>query len=298
MHASETRTLLEDWQVRRESLSKEPDRAEQSAEMQLRILSYLIHRYGDSSEAARPARFIPKSEFYVDERTIVVHHHAWQDELGGSKNRREAESRVADALHRLTSRKPHETSWPLPHPPGKEAWPSSKGAVDRRNWKNVVQKIRAGRTPDRDIVKALMTSRIAPREVVEHLYLRLMIRASASGSLAQILLACGNREAVLAAYRAWRERRTAGWHDEAYLILKEHFSQPGMKKRIAITARLALADTDPVLRLAAVNILAQVGTLDDIGLISDLLSLKPQPDEDPFERPALVEAMRAIAESD
>jgi hypothetical protein len=47
-------------------------------------------------------------------------------------------------------------------------------------------------------------------------------------------------------------------------------------------------------RLVAIIELGRFGTLDDISLISDLLALPPQNDEDPFERHVLLTAMKNI----
>jgi hypothetical protein len=60
----------------------------------------------------------------------------------------------------------------------------------------------------------------------------------------------------------------------------------------AIRGRLCEGDVDA--RLLAIVELGQFGSLDDIGLISDLLALPPQADEDPFERHVLLIAMKRI----
>ena len=95
------RTLLEDWQARRERLAENPVPAGQLGELHIRILDYLIGRYADSPEAARPARFTPRSGLYVNDRAIVLHHHLWQDRASGVKSRREAESRVSAIVKRM-----------------------------------------------------------------------------------------------------------------------------------------------------------------------------------------------------
>jgi hypothetical protein len=51
-------------------------------------------------------------------------------------------------------------------------------------------------------------------------------------------------------------------------------------------------------RLAAIVGIGRVGTLDDLGLLSDLLALPPQPDEHPREREALVQAMQQISHAE
>ncbi len=56
-----------------------------------------------------------------------------------------------------------------------------------------------------------------------------------------------------------------------------------------------LCDSDAAVRLAAIGELGRFGDLDDIGLISDLLTLPKQPDENPRERQALLSAMQKIS---
>lgn len=72
---ADERTLAEDWRVRRQRVAASETMPEQHRQMQLQVLDYLIRRYGDSPEAARPARFASSCEFYSNDRTIVVHHH-------------------------------------------------------------------------------------------------------------------------------------------------------------------------------------------------------------------------------
>jgi hypothetical protein len=60
-------------------------------------------------------------------------------------------------------------------------------------------------------------------------------------------------------------------------------------------ARIKLCDRDPVVRIQAAVELGEIGGLDDIGLLSDLLSLPTSPDEHPREREALVHAMRRLS---
>ncbi len=59
--------------------------------------------------------------------------------------------------------------------------------------------------------------------------------------------------------------------------------------------RATLCDGDPVVRIQAAAELGEIGDLDDIGLLSDLLSLPPCPDEHPRERESLLHAMRWLS---
>ena len=61
------------------------------------------------------------------------------------------------------------------------------------------------------------------------------------------------------------------------------------------TARMNLCDADPAVRIRAALELGKSGSLDDIGLLSDLLSLPIGPDEHPREREALLYAMQRLS---
>jgi hypothetical protein len=56
--------------------------------------------------------------------------------------------------------------------------------------------------------------------------------------------------------------------------------------------RTNLCDSDPLVRIQAAVQLGEIGELDDIGLLSDLLSLPTCPEEHPLERESLLHAMQ------
>ena len=64
------------------------------------------------------------------------------------------------------------------------------------------------------------------------------------------------------------------------------------ERREGIRGRLCEGDADA--RLLAIVELGLAGTLDDIGLVSDLLAMPRQRDEDPFERHVLLIALKRI----
>ena len=63
----------------------------------------------------------------------------------------------------------------------------------------------------------------------------------------------------------------------------------------AEAARTKLCDSDPMVRIQAALQLAEIGDMDDIGLLSDLLSLPTCPDEHPRERETLLYAMQRLS---
>ena len=59
--------------------------------------------------------------------------------------------------------------------------------------------------------------------------------------------------------------------------------------------RMRLCDSDPITRVLAVVRLGSIGTLDDIGLLSDLLALAPSAEEHPAERAAMIHSLQRLA---
>jgi hypothetical protein len=58
---------------------------------------------------------------------------------------------------------------------------------------------------------------------------------------------------------------------------------------------MRLCDSDPVTRVLAAVELGEVGTLDDVGLLSDLLALAPSDEEHPSERAAMAHSLQRLA---
>jgi hypothetical protein len=300
---SAERTLLEDWQARRERLAGGPAPVGQFGEVHIQILDYLIGRYGDSPEAARPARVGPTSEVHVDDRVIVVHHHLWQGKVAGVKSRREAELRMAEILGRMATpdedqaaeREDEESAAGDPlafhgFPMNDLTW---RAALGTANWS-----IRFGRDPAPHIAVLLERSRFLPIEIVRYLYERLRNVELEDANAAGLLLECENRGAPKYAVLAWRERLAAGRRDAVTERLQWLFCLPQLAQRVLDPIRAELANDSPLVRLGAIDVLGEIGTLEDIGLLSDLLCLPPLEDEHPEERPALAQAMQKIARAD
>ena len=83
---SATHTLYEDWQKRRQRLASAPASHPLAyRDIQLHVLDYLIDRYRESPEAARPSRFLSPGATWFNHRAIVVHHHLGSGKVGGVK---------------------------------------------------------------------------------------------------------------------------------------------------------------------------------------------------------------------
>ncbi len=98
-------TLRDDWLQRRAFLA----RAEHDNELvdtQLRVLDFLLKRYGDAPEAGRPAQFPHPAALYINERAVLVHHHLGKHLASGVKSPGEAQQRMASILQRMAQPPP------------------------------------------------------------------------------------------------------------------------------------------------------------------------------------------------
>jgi hypothetical protein len=188
--SSTTRSLYEDWLVRRERLEGLPGEIAGYRAVEMRLLDYLLRRYRDSPEAARPARFPLSKDLFVDHRAIIIHHHLGRGQIPDMSSQREASDHVRAVVERMQS-------------------PPAGSAAD-------------------DAPPAFTVP--PPADPVE-------------------------------------------------------------------AARARLCDSDPVVRIVAALDLGEAGDLDDIGLLSDLLSLPATPNskEHPREREALLRAIEWLS---
>jgi hypothetical protein len=108
---------------------------------------------------------------------------------------------------------------------------------------------------------------------------------------------CQNADAVIYAAQAWRQR-VAGFlpHDLVREELENYFRHSRRRDVAAERMREELADDNPLVRLAATSLLEEIGELDDIGLLADMLSVAETDEENQHEREALIHAMKSIAE--
>jgi len=114
---------------------------------------------------------------------------------------------------------------------------------------------------------------------------------------ARLLTCCRGGEVVDQIVWAWRRRVAARRIDETTNELRRFLLRADVREEAAERMRAMLADDDALVRLEATAFLGRIGTLDDIGLLSDLLALPPMTDEDPRERKGLLLAMRRISQS-
>ncbi|MDP1562852.1 MAG: hypothetical protein Q8M16_15855 [Pirellulaceae bacterium] len=286
------KTRMEDWTERRNELLLLPSPSAYES-MQIKVLEYLIERYRDSPVAIAPARFSPRTRFYLNRRMIVVHEHLRLDRGRPSCSRTNAEQRIQTSLQKFSEKatvpEPEVITAPRSHEPlpqvaqknwllGLSEWISEcirserKLPKQRSNWltnrrtkfKKLVSRLSNTKTQD---LAALVGLESYENEGLHHVFTKLWrIR----------VLADVSKDLVLAGL-------------EAKLCRAPHV------EHTAETMREFLGDEPAKLRLAALKVLERIGNLDDIGLLADLLRL-PVAELSPEEPTALMAAMQAIAQ--
>ncbi|MHC4403670.1 MAG: hypothetical protein ACYTG0_28775 [Planctomycetota bacterium] len=288
-----TTTLLEDWRARRDRLAGGSRADEPYARLQVQILDYLIDRYRHSPEAARAARRPVRQALFVNDRAIVVNDHIWEGKVGGAKSRREAEARVSSILERMsaTERDPVATGF---EPPPAEPVPRATRR-QRSLWKDAVAVIDAGGDARPEIEAALVANPYLPERIVDYLYQCLIDPEWEDDWAAELLARCENPSALTCAVLAWWKLHEEGMLDEVIDVLRDFFKRQELRDRVLPRICEQLAHESADVRLAAVELVGDVGGLEEVTLLSDLASLGPLDDEHPREREALVEAMQNIA---
>jgi hypothetical protein len=99
--APHARTLIDDWNARREQLLSASGGTAEYRAVEIRLLDYLINRYQNSPEAARPALFPLSSGVFVDHRAIVVHHHLGRGSIPTISNRQQAYAHVRSMVDHM-----------------------------------------------------------------------------------------------------------------------------------------------------------------------------------------------------
>ena len=291
--AAEVRTVIDDWLVRRQRLAASETVPEQYRQVQLQVLEYLIRRYGDSAEATRPARFASTDTFYSNDRLIVVHHHLGRGKIAGVRNQAEANQRVADLLQHLHRVHEDEADEVEDHNDF-ASWVDEldqRPDVPERAWGSILRAVNRGWSAHRAIEAALKESPYLPRAALLYLC-RSLSKPDNDMVAADLLLKCRSDRVPDYVARAWRERVNAGCVDSVTSKLRDYLAK---EPRALDGIRERLGDTNPAVRLAATELLRDAGTLDDVSLLSDLVSLPHAADEHSYERRALLDAMWVIA---
>jgi hypothetical protein len=276
------RTLLEDWQARRDYLAGAHLPPDQHVEVQLRVLDYLLGRYRDSPEAAQTVCTPAPGELVVNERAIVVHHHLWQGKVGGAKTEREAGDRVRGILRRMH---------------GEEDAPAGTARCDFRDPSPAYSERMPIPLNDWAIQGALRQDPRLPGRHLQFLLEEITDPDETNVVAVRLLAKAGNRRAPGLLVLAWRQRLRGGLYDEVVQELRRWLCHPDLQEQTADPIREALADDCALVRIDAARLLAKMGSLKDIGLLCDLLNLPPQKDEDPREREYLAVAIQVLSQA-
>jgi hypothetical protein len=291
-------TLLDEWRWRRDRLNRNAGGAAWFGAEQIMVLDYLIGRYLDSPEAQRPVRVMPIMEFHVDQRAIVVHHHLWEGKVAGIKTPQEAESRVSAIVSRMASHAlldGPETGAARAFAPSEQ---DAGTAFNPRVGRKIYRWIHRGGPPGvAAIAASLVSNPFLVQRLPPHLYERIIKSGEEALRAAELLVRIQNRTALNYAVHAWRELAELGPENEVWQILNRSLAEMEPAAAVAEAIRASLTDSNAQVRLAALAILARIGSLEDIGLLSDLLALPLAADEHPEERAALIRTMRSIAET-
>ncbi|HEY3321129.1 MAG TPA: hypothetical protein VGP72_11735 [Planctomycetota bacterium] len=314
--ATAVTTLYEDWQLRRERiLTQGAPTGKGYLEAQIRVLDYLLRRYADSTEARQPARFPQRTDVYLDERAIVVHAHMGCCEVAGIKSEAQAAQRSSRILNRIAALDPQHD---LKAPERELIWlapPADRARPRLGYWKmlrhraallSLEEAILFDWRPETimsrlDIVLQF-NSRLPARQI-EFLFRQLDDSTLVAPVAADILARCSNESAFEYALLAWQDRLTAHGPDlitaRLEALFRTKLSDPDidtpLREHRCDLLRAQLASASAEVRLRAVCVIEQLGTLHDIGLLLDLLRLPTAVDEDSRERPALLAALHTIS---
>ena len=150
---------------------------------------------------------------------------------------------------------------------------------------------------DAIIAAVLAKNPFLPHSVALYLYKRIVKPGAEDVRAAKLLVRGRNRTALNYAVYAWRELVASGRANDVREVLNRFLARPGPAAVVLEGVRESLAHGNPQVRLAALDILKHIGTLEDIGLLNDLLALPLAVDEYPAERAALIHTMRSIAKA-
>jgi hypothetical protein len=284
------------------------------------VLDYLLNRYAGDPLGQAAATFPARTEVMLNRRTVVVHDHIGRGVVAGIKTEQEASGRAASILKRIASVDPQASVKAPGHGIFREEDPDSKpqpqnaekGGIagpqqpaapepsfaQRRAWGKINTAIKYGATSLEifDLIKgSYALSPVLPERAVAYLFERVDNAKLVNVLPAELLSHCSNTSALEYALLAWRNRLAALGAEPVGDRLKHACMEEGRRERALKLLRTYLADVNGAVRMEAARLLGQLGTLDDVGLLLDLISLPPLSDELPGERGLLMEAAARLA---
>ncbi len=300
-------TLLEDWQLRRAHLAADPHEANNQAAALLQVLDYLIRRYEGTDAARKPARVAAPHATVLNTRAMVVHHHLWSGKVAGVKTREQARERMASVLHRMEESAHLRTTGEIAAPSDSEdnagegqriCMPWAPGRVRTLNF---AFRFRVGQCWA--IRRCLAVSPYLPIYAVRFLTDR-AIRASEYDIDEVTLLArCGSPCVYELTAEALGERIEKSGADTITEELATQLRNPRLQRLYCPESLMAaqfrlrerLASEDRAERMRKISVLALVGDLHDISLLTDLATVCRGDGASAEEHGAFVAAVEAIS---
>ena len=272
-----TTTLYEDWQRRHGKLqSGGAPQGRQYIDVQLHVLNFLLQRYENTEVGNQPARFPLSTEMVWNKRALVVHHHLARNQEAGRKK---------DISAILMSMSGQEAQNSLATPGGGALLGTLSGGPVRWNELPFASfHIDAVQRVFNRLSASINLNPVLPQDD-----LRFLRKCIHNGQAVELLTRCKNMEAADIIVSAFRD----GY---GYANLHVFLDDPIKRPQAADRFRAELATPDGKLRLRVIEVIGEIGTIQDIGLLMDLLALPIAEDEMPGEREALSAAINEISE--
>lgn len=322
---SSSSNLYDDWLRRRKRLASYSGPFRRACvEGERQVLDYLLKHRRGAALAERPPRFPMPGEVFQDRRAAVVYHHLGKTEIVGVKTEQEASKRASLILRRMASMDLQNAAKNFADEGRVRSDEGSAQKADAARppsaaqlelWSRIEEEL-AIRGPKahcnllfKKIEDALELGPALPEKGVYYLSCQI-----ANPDAVELLSRCDNKTAIDYALGIWRRRvqvrRTPLARRPAPKDVKvpeaprklgpsrlaRFFLSPARREQVAEKFRREILSAgDARVRLNAIRVLGRTGSLDDISLLSDVLSLPRLPGEDPRERPAILQAMRRLA---
>jgi hypothetical protein len=296
-------TRYDDWLLRRRRLTHLKPLQHPYVEEHRAVLDALLECCRNTEAGAKPARFPAPPQSFVSRRAVVVYHQLGRAEVRGNVTETDAGKHASSILQRIARLDPqsHARSYAASgvvrtgEEPAAAQGPAVVTEAQAEIWKELENEIAIrGFKSHANIVYRLIEDALnlgtrLPEKAVyylaQHLYNPLAI---------ELLGRCSNASVLEYMYGAWRERMSR--RRRGPLRLVEFFVLPAWREKAAERFRRELAGgEDSRTRVLTARAVGRLGTLDDVGLLSDLMSLPRSANEDARERPALLAAMRRLA---
>jgi len=304
MSRTATLSLQDDWRQRREKLLASGD--QQFQKSQIRILDFMLRRYGDQLAAQRPARFPMLAPVYLNRRAIVVHQHLGGSQFAGIKTEGEARTRASKLLARMANSTPREAKpaavtivvKTVKRSLLEDILPSIFLFTERR-LKFKLARVTKVKDPERILAAAenvMAFEKKLPETAVAYLHEIAAQRGEPDAMrAANLLLKCENHSALDYSVLAWRERVGRIGVDAGVERFEQLWLSAEHCERAAEKMREELASENSDVRRRAMKCMRQLGTLQDAGLFMDLMALPMQSDELDTERPELLATVRLLS---